>query len=162
MCNKFGSIVAASLVLVSPATMAADTQLAVAISLPRAATPAFKAFLQAPSSSEATKDCKETTDAAENKGLSPNFPRKLSKAERASFDRLLFVCSNANPAVYGAFGAASVEASKAATVPVASIRMVMDTFEPITPSALRAAPCVWTYCPGGIDWRYVKPGTCKC
>jgi hypothetical protein len=162
MWNKCGLIVAASLVLVSPLTEAADTQLAVTISVPKAATAAFKAMLQAPANVEATKDCKETTDTAENKALSPNFPRKMGKAERASFDRLLFVCSNANPAVYGAFGAASVEASKAAKVPAASIRMVVDTFEPISLRALGAGRCAWMYCPGGSDWRYVRPGTCSC
>jgi hypothetical protein len=162
MWNKCGSIVAASLVLVSPLTEAADTQLAVAISLPQAATAAFKALLQDPANFEAMRNCEETADAAENQTLSPDFPRQLGDAQDPSFDRLLFVCSNANPSVYGAFGAASIEASRAAKVPVASIRMVVDTFEPISLKALGAGRCAWMYCPGGTDWRYVRPGTCSC
>jgi hypothetical protein len=162
MRNRLGLAVAASLFFGSPTTHAdPDLQLAVAVSIPRTATSAFKSHLKEPAYREAIKNCTESADDVA-KTLSPNFPRELPKAQRALFDRLMFRCVNPTPEVYGAFGSASEKAAKATMVPLASVRIVMDTFETVTPRSLTPEGCYYMYCRGGKDLRIGRIGKCPC
>jgi hypothetical protein len=165
MKNKTVLSIAAALALApfSVTAAPADTQVLIAVSLPKGTSAEFRKYLEEPGRRAALEACKETTNDAESSKLKPDFPRPLKPKERKLFERLLFTCTSPSPDVFANFSAASQEVAAATGSPLASTRIVFDTIpNAATPRSAAKAACRVQRCYSG-ELRYTNDlNTCTC